>query len=177
MNNDAYSFSYPIGEYRAPEPVTAEHLETWIEEIARLPEAFRRAVSDLDDAQLDTPYRDGGWTVRQLTHHVPDSHLNCYVRFKWALTEDEPMIKAYDEKAWARLRDSEGPIEPSLRLLAAVHERWVSLLRSLSPQQLTRVFHHPDSGPQRLDATVGSYAWHGRHHLAHVTELRQRRGW
>lgn len=170
---------YPIGRYTVPaEPPSAAQRARWIDEIAATPAAFRAALDRLDDAQLDTPYRDGGWTLRQLAHHVPDSHVNAYTRFKLALTEDGPTIKPYDEAAWARLADSRLPIAPSLTLLEAVHERWVTLLRAMSEADFERTFVHPEHGRTfTLGGVLGMYAWHGRHHTAHVTALRERRGW
>jgi hypothetical protein len=151
----------------------------WIEEIADLPAAFRATVTPLTDAQLDTPYRPDGWTVRQLVHHVPDSHMNCFIRFKWALTEPRPLIKAYDERAWARLPDIQAvPIAHSLDLLDALQVRLVGLLRCLSWADLQREFVHPEtSAAATLAQTVGAYAWHGRHHLAHVARLIERERW
>ena len=168
---------YPIGQFEPPEPVTREHVRTWIEDIATLPCDLRRTVEALSDSQLNTRYRPGGWTARQVVHHLPDSHMNSYVRFKWALTEDRPTIKAYDEKAWAMLPDSKGSVDHSLDLLEALHRRWVNLLRSLTWPELQREFLHPDSGPSKLAVMVGAYAWHGRHHLAHIDQLIVRRGW
>ena len=168
---------YPIGPFSPPDPVTQAQVEAWIDDIAVLPAALRRTVSALTDAQLDTPYRPDGWTVRQVVHHLPDSHMNSVVRFKWALTEDRPVIKAYDEKGWAVLPDSREPIALSLDLLDALHHRWVGLLRGLSWPQLQREFVHPESGPTTLAVTVGAYAWHGRHHLAHIQGLIEREGW
>ena len=136
--------------------------------MAKLPAAVRQAAAACSDRQLDTPYRPGGWTGRQVVHHLPDSHMNSYVRFKLALTEDRPVIKPYDEQRWASLADSGGPVADSLDLLDALHRRWTALLRSLSWPQLQREFVHPDSGAATLAVTVGSYAWHGRHHLAHL---------
>jgi len=158
--------------------VIATHVTTWIDDIASLPDALRRAVTPLDESQLDTPYRPEGWTIRQVVHHVPDSHMNSFIRFKWALTEDRPIIKPYDEQAWAALPDClTMPIAPSLDLLDTLHVRWVALLRRLSWDQLQREFVHPDSGPASLAETVGAYAWHGRHHLAHIEGLVRRKGW
>jgi uncharacterized damage-inducible protein DinB len=134
-------------------------------------------VGGLREQQLDTPYRPGGWTVRQVVHHVPDSHMNAYVRFKLALTEDAPTIKPYAEDRWAKLSDSSAPLETSLTLLENLHSRWVLLLRSLSEEDWGRTFRHPELGVRRLDQTLGLYAWHGLHHTAHVTSLRQRMGW
>ena len=169
---------YPIGAFVPPDTLTPKQVNTWIDEIAALPRALRRAVAPLTENQLDTPYRPGGWTVRQVVHHVPDSHLNSLIRFKWALTEDRPTIKAYDEKGWAELPDYTAvPIAHSLDLLETLHVRWVGLLRSLSRTQLQREFVHPESGPVSLAETVGAYAWHGRHHLAHIERLIERKGW
>ena len=168
---------YPIGEFSPPDTVTQDQVDDWIDDVDALPGDLRRTVSALSDDQLDTPYRPGGWTVRQVVHHLPDSHMNSLIRFKWALTEERPLIKAYDEKGWAGLPDSLAPIGDSLDLLDALHRRWVSLLRALSRAQLQREFVHPESGPATLAATVGSYAWHGRHHLAHVERLMEREGW
>ena len=170
-------FRYPIGECSPPNPVTQELIVTWIDDIAGLSADLRRTVAPLTDAQLDTPYRPDGWTVRQVVHHLPDSHLNSFIRFKLALTEDRPVIKAYDEKGWAVLPDCREPVAGSLDLLDALHRRWVALLRGLSRAQLQREFVHPESGPATLAVTVGSYAWHGRHHLAHIERLIEREGW
>ncbi len=172
------SLRYPIGHFELDGPVTDDDLAFWIGQIEVLPEEIREAVSDLTDEQLDTPYRPGGWTIRQVVHHLSDSHLNSYVRFKWALTEDEPTIKAYDEKRWAELAEyRELPIETSLEFLALLHAKWAVLLRSLTREQLARRFVHPESGPTELAWNVGNYAWHGRHHLAHVTRAIEREGW
>ncbi len=169
---------YPIGEFEAPAEITAAHIEEWIGQIERLPAELRALVEPLSADQLDTRYRPGGWTVRQVVHHVADSHMNSLVRFKWALTEDRPEIKAYFEDRWAQLADySEVPLEVTLTFLDALHRRWVTLLRSLRPEDLEREFVHPDSGPVGLAVNVGIYAWHGRHHLAHIENLARRRGW
>jgi uncharacterized damage-inducible protein DinB len=169
---------YPIGPFEAPDEVTAEHVATWIDEIEQLPASLRAAVEPLSDEQLDTPYREGGWTVKQVVHHLADSHMNSFIRFKWALTEDRPTIKAYFEDRWATLRDyDETPVETSLHLLDALHARWAKLLRSLDADQLRREFLHPESGVVRLDTNIGLYAWHGRHHLAHITKLAEHEGW
>lgn len=169
---------YPVGKFRFPESVTAQQLGTYLDQIAATPANMRAAVAGLDDAQLDTPYRPGGWTVRQLVHHVPDSHMNSYVRFRLALTEDEPVIKPYEEKLWAELADARSmPIEPSLQLLESLHARWVPLLRSLSPSDWKRAFRHPELGPVSLENNAALYAWHGRHHVAHITGLRERMNW
>jgi uncharacterized damage-inducible protein DinB len=150
-----------------------------IQVLAELPARMRDAVAGLNDSQLDTPYRDQGWTVRQVVHHVPDSHTNAYIRLKLALTEDVPTIKPYDEKAWAILPDMKMPIESSLRLLDGVHTRWVAILRALKPEDWPRRFIHPEypEGPRTVDWLLQVYAWHSRHHLAHITTLLERRGW
>ena len=169
---------YPVGRYTPPEPITAAHRPGWIEQIAHAPAALRDAVRGLSDAQLDTPYRPGGWTVRQVVHHLPDSHLNAYIRFKLALTENEPTIKPYDEARWAMLEDGRnGPPDASLAMLDGLHARWVRLLRSLGASDFARTFNHPEHGKLTLDWVLGMYAWHGRHHVAHITSLRQREGW
>lgn len=160
---------YPVGRFRPELHIDDARRAVFIAQIAALPAMLRAAVQDLADAQLDTPYRPGGWTIRQVVHHVPDSHLNSYLRVKLALTEDNPTIKPYLEAEWAKLPDSRLPVEVSLRLLEAVHERWVVLLRSLEPDQWARTFLHPERGPMTLDVNLQLYAWHGRHHLAHVT--------
>ena len=169
---------YPIGNYQPPKEVTPEMRRRAIDEIAATPAKFRAAVKGLNDAQLDTPYRDAGWTVRQVIHHVPDSHLNAYVRWKLALTEDTPTIKPYDEARWADLADSEStPIEVSLSLLDNLHDRWVRLLRSVKDADFARTFRHPDHGIRTLDWMLFLYEWHGKHHTAHITELRKAKGW
>jgi hypothetical protein len=150
-----------------------------IDEIAALPGRMREAVAGLGDIQLDTPYRPGGWTVRQVVHHVPDSHVHAYIRLKLALTEDSPTIKPYDEKTWAQLADSRLPVEVSLTLLDSVHARWVALCRDLKASDWARTFNHPEypEGPRTIDWLVQVYAWHSNHHLAHITSLRKREGW
>jgi hypothetical protein len=169
---------YPIGRFIPDATPTSETRVRHIAEIAALPQRFRKAVSGLSDSQLSTPYRDGGWTVRQLIHHVPDSHLNAYIRCKLALTEDSPTIKPYDQEAWANLADSAlTPTEVSLSLLEAVHTRWVTLLRALTPDDFQRKFNHPETGVQSVDSMVALYAWHGNHHLGHITGLRERMKW
>ena len=170
---------YPIGKWIWPtQSLSDADRRSAIRDIAETPHNIRAAVKGLSGKQLDTPYRPGGWTVRQLVHHVPDSHLNAYVRFKLALTEDNPTIKTYDEARWAELEDSRStPVEVSLALLEAVHHRWVILLRSLGPEDFARTFNHPEHGPMTLDSLLALYAWHGRHHVAHVTALRERMGW
>lgn len=170
---------YPIGPYVKPtNPLSDDERARAIERIAGTPGALRRALDGLSDAQLDTPYRPGGWTVRQVAHHVPDSHLNAYTRFKLALTEDRPTIRPYDEQRWALLEDTRRtPVTTSLALLDALHERWVTLLRSLEPGDFDRPLTHPANGPMTLHQLLAMYAWHGPHHVAHVTRLRERQGW
>jgi hypothetical protein len=169
---------YPIGRFTPDPNPTPETRQRHIEQISALPSKMRQAVAGLDQKQLATPYRDGGWTVQQVVHHVPDSHLNAYIRFKWAMTEEVPTIKPYDEGAWAMLKDSElTPVDVSLTLLESLHARWTGLLRSLRPEDFQRRFVHPDSGPHDLDWLLGLYSWHGNHHVAHITSLRERMGW
>lgn len=175
MNDD---LRYPIGQFRIEGEVTPERLREWIGQIAETPARLREAVAGLSPEQLDTPYRPGGWTVRQVAHHVPDSHLNSYCRFRLALTEDEPLIKPYLEGRWAELPDARtAPVELSLELLESLHRRWVTLLESLSEADWGRRFRHPELGVRTLGQTAALYAWHGRHHVAHITALRQRQGW
>ena len=166
---------YPIGRFQRPEAVSESDRQQAVEAIAVLPAQMRAAVSGWNAEQLDTSYRPEGWTVRQVLHHVPESHMNSYIRFKLALTEDEPLIKPYDEDAWARLPDATtAPVDLSLNLLDTLHQRWVLLLRSMSAEQWSRTFRHPEIGLVRLDVNAMLYAWHGKHHLAHVTGLRDR---
>ena len=170
--------SYPIGKYEHKASLSPAERETAIAQIAAAPKCLRDAVAGLSHQQFDTPYRPGGWTVRQVVHHVPDSHLNSYVRFKLALTENEPTIRPYDEALWAKLQDSrDTPVEVSLSLLESLHHRWDVLLRSLGPEDFSRRLRHPAQGPMTLDDMLGYYAWHGRHHVAHITSLRGREGW
>jgi uncharacterized damage-inducible protein DinB len=166
---------YPVGKLTYDDEVTPGKRTAWIRQIAEAPAAMRAAVAGLTDQQLQMPYRPGGWTIRQLVHHVPDSHLNAYIRFKWTLSEDHPTIKAYDQDGWAKLSDTRlTPIAVSLDLLEAVHKRFVVLLESLKPEDWVRPLTHPENGEMTLDKLLQLYAWHGRHHVAHVTELRQR---
>jgi len=169
---------YPVGRYQPPEFISPGHRAAWIEQMAELPAQLSKAVAGLDDAQLDTPYRPAGWTIRQVVHHLPDSHLNSYTRFRLALTENSPLIKPYAEAAWAQLTDARtAPVAPSLALLAGLHARFVLLLRSLSGDDFVRTFRHPELGEIRLDWTLGLYAWHGLHHMAHINNLRTLHGW
>ena len=172
--------SYPIGKFAWPAgDTTPEQRAGWISEVAELPVKFRGVVQGLTDPQLDTPYRPGGWTVRQVVHHVPDSHLNAYVRFKLALTEDNPTIKPYEEARWAELHDTKVTlIGVSLVMLEALHRRWVNLLRGMREEDWGRTLVHPEHPqPLRLDGLLAMYVWHGKHHLAHITGIRDRMGW
>jgi uncharacterized damage-inducible protein DinB len=174
----AQDLRYPTGRFKRPENVTDQQRREMIDTIAATPARLRAGVAGLSDAQLDTPYREGGWTVRQVVHHVPDSHLNSYIRFKLALTEEQPTIKTYDEAAWAETVDARtAPIDMSLDLLEALHTRWVLFLRSLSARDFARTLNHPEWGPMTMDALLALYAWHGPHHIAHITTLRARKGW
>jgi uncharacterized damage-inducible protein DinB len=175
MENDP---RYPIGKFTPPASLTQSDRATLVEEIAATPANLRAAVAGLSEDQLETPYREGGWTVRQLAHHVPDSHMNAYIRFKLALTESEPTIKPYEQQLWAELADTKStPIEVSLTLLDSLHDRWVRLLRSLKPEDWKRTFRHPELGTVSLDKNLALYAWHGKHHVAHITGLRERNAW
>jgi hypothetical protein len=168
---------FPVGEFKPEESYTEADRVRFIEEVEAAPARLREAVAGLGEEQLDTPYRPGGWTVRQVAHHLPDSHFNGYVRMKLALTEDEPMVKTYMEDRWAELADYKAAPDVSLTLLDAVHQRWVSVLRSLGPAELARKFRHPEWGTVSLEQQLALYAWHGRHHVAHITSLRERMGW
>jgi uncharacterized damage-inducible protein DinB len=168
---------FPIGEFVTPEALTSVQRHQAIDGIATATSQLQDAVAGLSAGQLDVPYRPGGWSVRQVVHHLPDSHMNSYVRLKLALTEEEPTIRTYDEARWAELPDSAAPVELSIDLLGALHRRWVLLLRSLKDAQWSRRFRHPDLGVMRVDELVAYYDWHGRHHVAHITSLRQKRGW
>ncbi len=172
------SLKYPIGRFKAPATITEQQRTHWIDELEKLPTNFENATSGLDDAQLDTPYRPDGWTIRQLVHHVADSHMNSYVRFRLALTEADPLIKPYNEALWAELADARTmPIDVSLQLLRLLHARWVYLLLSFSADDFKKTFRHPEMGSVPLDRALALYAWHGRHHLAHITHLASREGW
>ena len=174
---ESQDLRYPIGRFARPvssgPAVRAGHIDL----LRTLPANLKSAVRGLTDSQLDTPYREGGWTVRQLVHHIADSHANAYVRCRLALTEEWPTIKPYDEAAWARLADSRLPIEPSLAIIDGLHERWVALLESLSDSDWNRGYNHPEMGRQELAAVLALYAWHSRHHTAHITHLRSRQNW
>ncbi len=170
--------AYPIGRFRAPAVIDTATRAGFVGQIEAAPRALRAAVEGLADWQLDTRYRPGGWTVRQVVHHLPDSHLNAYVRFKLALTEDEPTIRTYEEALWAELPEaSAGPIRLSLDLLESLHARWLACIRAIPSPSFERTFRHPELGVMSLDRLLALYAWHGRHHIAHITSLAAREGW
>lgn len=170
---------YPIGKFEHEGDISAEVRTKWLAVLAEQPARLREAVAGLNDRQLDAPYREGGWTVRQVVHHVADSHMNSFIRFKLALTEEAPVIKPYEEQLWAELADGRTmPVEVSLQLTELIHARWIVLLESLTDEQWKRTFIHPAKGQaQTLEYALGSYAWHGSHHIAHITGLREREGW
>ena len=168
---------YPNGKFSYNGPLSPEQKKECLENIEQTPARIRAAIGGLSDAQLDTPYRDGGWTVRQVVHHVPDSHMNAYIRFKLALTEDDPAIKPSMEDRWAELPDSRHPIENSLVMLESLHRRWMIVLQHLSDSDWKRTFRHPEIGPMSLEKTLALYSWHGPHHEAHITRLRERMKW
>ncbi|TAI49427.1 YfiT family bacillithiol transferase [Flagellimonas allohymeniacidonis] len=176
---DLEQLRYPIGKYEIPEPITENHLTEWIDILEHLPSRLEAMVTPLSEGQLETPYRPEGWTVRQLVHHISDSHHHSYIRFKWALTEDNPLIKPYLEKEWSKLFDAKtAPIQMSLDHLKAVHAKLVHLLKGLSTEELQRTFRHPEDNSQStLAENVGRYAWHGSHHFAHIENLIKRKGW
>jgi hypothetical protein len=169
---------FPIGKFSYAGSPTPQQQQQFLDDIEQTPARMRAAVAGLSEQQLDTPYRDGGWTVRQVVHHVPDSHLNSYVRFKLALTEDDPTIKPYMEDRWAELPEAKSaPIEVSLTLLENLHCRWMLLLRNLKPEDWKRTFRHPELGSVPLEKNLALYSWHGKHHVAHITSLRERMKW
>lgn len=169
---------YPIGRFKPDEEFTAETIKIYIKEIEEAPAALREALDGLNDSQLDTPYRPGGWTIRQVVHHLPDSHMNSYIRFKLALTENDPEIKPYNEADWAKLHDTfNTPVMVSVDLFDALQHRWAMLLKGMSKDDFKKRFFHPERGLVPLDRTVALYAWHGKHHIAHITSLRKRMGW
>lgn len=169
---------YPIGKFSVDGSLTPQKKKQYLDDIEQTPACLRAALQELSDAQLDTPYREGGWTLRQVAHHMPDSHMNSYVRFKLALTEDEPTIRPYMEDRWAELPEAKnGPVEVSLSLLELLHQRWMLVLRGLTDVDWKRSFRHPELGLMSLEKTLALYAWHGRHHVAHVTKLRDKMGW
>jgi hypothetical protein len=168
---------YPVGRFARPATIAPEERSGAIATLAELPEQLRNAVDGLSSSQLGTPYREGGWTLRQVVHHVADSHMNALIRVKLALTEDWPTVKPYDEAAWSNLHDVAAPVEWSLELVESLHARWVMLLQSLNDEQWQRGFNHPESGPNTVELVTLIYAWHSRHHVAHITHLRAREGW
>ncbi|MGG4490220.1 YfiT family bacillithiol transferase [Metabacillus idriensis] len=170
---------YPIGFFHGPEKIEPVHLESWLHELSAAPSRLKAAVLDLSDSQLDTPYREGGWSVRQVVHHVADSHMNAYIRIKLGLTEENPVIRTYEEKEWAELADSKhGEIDVSLVLLESLHKRLILLAATLSESDFNRTFFHPENKTSAtLAETFGVYAWHGNHHIAHIESLRERMGW
>ena len=174
--NSLEALKYPIGKFQWPNEPSMEDITGWIHEIEQFPEQLGQVVAQVSPELLQTPYRPDGWTVQQLVHHIADSHLNSYIRFKWALTEDAPTIKAYNEKTWAKTPEiEEAPIQVSVDLLKALHRRWVYILRQMQPSDWEKTFIHPESGKvYGLGATAALYAWHGKHHLAHITGLMQR---
>ncbi len=169
---------YPVGKLERRDTLSPDERRAMIEQIAEAPGKLRAAVAGLSPSQLDTPYREGGWTVRQVVHHVADSHINAYTRMKFGLTEEHPKIRAYDEARWAETAENRTtPVETSLALLDSLHDRWLHLLRGMQPEDFRRTVDHPDNGMMTLDMILNVYAWHGRHHTAHVTSLRERMGW
>ncbi len=168
---------YPIGKFDSNIEITPGIRQNFIKTIADLPEKIREAIGNLSDVQLDTPYRPEGWTVRQLVHHIADSHLNSFCRFKLALTEDFPTIRPYYEDRWARLADSKLPVEDSLKIIEGVHSRWASLLNSMTEEEFQRKLNHPESGEWTIEKFLALYDWHSRHHTAHITSLSRRNGW
>jgi len=170
---------YPIGKFVHEGEIGLEQREAWIRDIEQLPGQLAAALDGLSEEQLDTPYREEGWTVRQVAHHLTDSHMNCMMRFKLALTEQDPVIKTYDEDAWAKLADSSrAPVSLAVEQVSGLHARWSLLLRAMNDEDFARTYRYPEaSRSSRLDRTLGLYAWHGRHHIAHITSLRDRMGW
>ncbi|MEQ9413407.1 MAG: putative metal-dependent hydrolase [Cyclobacteriaceae bacterium] len=175
MNKDD---RYPIGPFNGKDTYTKEELTALTQEIAKLPARITKEVDGMTNDQLETPYREGGWTIRQVIHHLADSHMNAYIRMKWALTENSPLIKAYDEKAWAETRETKLDPQISLALLKSLHAKWVALINSFSEEDLLREFTHPETKKnQSLEKMIAMYAWHSNHHLAHITALKQKKGW
>ena len=178
MHLDMTDLQYPIGKFQPPQKFSQGDRKAFIQQIEEAPAALWAAVTGLSEVQLDTPYREGGWTVRQVVHHVADSHLNAFVRFKLAMTEDQPTVKTYDQERWAELSDAKTPpVVVSLNLLDSLHKRFLALLRSMSAADFARTMNHPELGVVPLDQYLALYAWHGRHHVAHITSLRDRKGW
>ncbi|WKK67314.1 YfiT family bacillithiol transferase [Lutimonas zeaxanthinifaciens] len=172
------NLKYPIGKFRVTEPISKDQVAAWIQVLEDFPTKLEALTAPLTEAQIDTPYRPEGWTVRQVVHHLADSHYNSYIRFKWTLTEDKPVIKAYFEDRWAQLEDYKAPIELSLTALYNLHAKWVYLLKRLSSEELKRVFIHPESMEEiTLEKNIGIYAWHSEHHYAHIENLLRRNNW
>jgi uncharacterized damage-inducible protein DinB len=175
--NSVIDARYPIGQY-VPQPFSSNQKEAWLADILFLPRQLEMSILNLDEAHLETPYREGGWNIRQVVHHVADSHMNALIRFKLGLTEEEPVIKPYDEAAWARQHDYKLAVNISLTLLHALHNRWYDLLKNISDEQWERTVFHPEHQKRMtLWYLLGSYAWHGRHHVAHINSLREQMGW
>lgn len=169
---------YPIGKFSFSGPLTEEQRQQCLTDIEQAPDRLRTSLHGLSNQQLDTPYRDGGWTLRQVAHHIADSHMNSYIRFKLALTEDDPTVKTYMENLWAELPEAKhAPIDVSLALVDSLHQRWMLMLRGFTEAEWKRTFRHPEMGPMTLEKTLALYAWHGRHHVAHITSLRKQMGW
>lgn len=178
MHLDMTDFQYPIGKFQPPEKISEQARRQFIQQIGEAPAALWSAVTGLSDEQLDTPYREGGWTVRQVVHHVADSHMNAFIRFKLAMTEEQPAVKTYEQQLWAELPDAKTvPVVVSLNLVDSLHKRFVALLRSMRAADFGRTMNHPELGVVPLDHYLALYAWHGRHHVAHITALRSRKGW
>jgi uncharacterized damage-inducible protein DinB len=171
------SLRYPIGTFQFPADVTERNREEWIDQIATLPVRVKETVKGLTEEQLQSPYREGGWTVKQVVHHLADSNLNAYIRFKFALTEETPTIKPFDEASWAELADTKLSVDVSVQLMEGLHARWEALLRNMKPEDFSKTFVHPVNGVQSLDYALGLYAWHGNHHLAQISSLKERMGW
>lgn len=178
MDDRQEELRYPVGRFRQVEAVSPEDRTSWVADLEGLPAALRAAVADMDGTRLDTPYREGGWTVRQVVHHIADSHVNGYIRFSLALAEDGRVAGLYDQDAWAALPFPRvGPVELSLVLLDGLHARWVATVHGLGNEELARTIEHPEAGVMSVDQLLSLYAWHSRHHLAHITKLRERKGW
>ncbi|MDZ7716483.1 MAG: putative metal-dependent hydrolase [Balneolaceae bacterium] len=168
---------YPIGTFSFDESAGSQQIDEWISDIDRLPESLAKAVTSLSEDQLNTPYREGGWTIRQVVHHLADSHMNALIRTKLLLTEDKPTIKPFDEQLWAKLRDNELPVEASLNIIQGVHRRWVRVLEFVEKEEWDKPLHHPENGDMTLKHLTAMYAWHGNHHLAHITNLKDQKNW
>lgn len=178
MSQNIDSLRYPIGIIKFPLKITSEHINKYIADLRALPSELISAVDGLNEEQLNTPYREGGWTIKQVVHHIADSHMNGYIRVKWALTEDEPLIKAYEQDEWVKLKDTGcSPVSASIKLIDGLHERWANLVEALSEEELNKKLKHPENSYDRVSQIICVYAWHGKHHTAHITSLRNRMGW